>query len=114
MAQHIALDKKDEPRLFSVIENNKERLFNVGELLKDFSKMDFQLNSKKTLKVQKLSSEYVEKPDAELALMIGNFTLQQDVGEEDQWLTVDIPFEVHLTISKRTAKVLIKNIFWVV
>ena len=105
MAQHIKLSESDEPKVFKTLERLKFKITEFGKTHKGFERGEVE-----KLKVMKLSPEYVEHNN-DVAFMVGSFTLEQDL-EEDQWLAIDCSLEVHYKIVDKD--VFLKAVYWVV
>lgn len=110
MAGHLALSKLDEPKIFGIVEKIKLQVINLNPLIKDFYKFYVNLPDKrcKQLSLMKLSRDYVENPQSEVAYTIGKFSLKS-ITDEHSSLTQKISLEVHFDFIKKE----IKNIYWV-
>lgn len=119
MAGHYPLNKNEEPKLFKIVEGIKNKIALTAETIKDFGKfnvtegMQVIINGKKKNKefeVMKLSKDYVENPETELAVAFGPVDIES-ITDEHESLTHGISVEVHFTFENK--KVEIKDIFWV-
>jgi len=121
MAGHYPLNKNEEPKLFKIVESVKNKVFQIADHPNtlDFDKfnvtqgMQVILNGKKKnaeFKVMKLSKEYVENPETELAVAFGPVDIES-ITDEHESLTHGISVEVHFTFENK--KVEIKDIFWI-
>jgi hypothetical protein len=121
MAGHYPLKKEAEPKLFKIVESIKNKIFQEADHPNtlDFSKFNVTqgaqviINGKKKnaeFKVMKLSKDYVENPETELAVTFGPVDVES-IDDEHESLTHGIDVEVHFTFENK--KVEIKDIFWV-
>jgi hypothetical protein len=121
MAGHYPLRKEEEPKLFKIVDRVKNKIAFNTESIKDFEKfnvtegMQVIINGKKKNKefeVMKLSKDYVENPETELAFAFGPVDIES-ITDEHESLTHNISVEVHLILNKQRNAVAIKDIFWV-
>jgi len=121
MAGHYPLKKEEEPKLFKTVDRIKNKIAFTTESIKDFEKfnvtegMQVVINGKKKNKefeVMKLSKDYVENPETELAFAFGPVDIES-ITDEHESLTHGIFVEVHLILNKQRNAVAIKDIFWV-
>jgi len=121
MAGHYPLKEEEEPKLFKTVDRIKNKIAFTTESIKDFEKfnvtegMQVVINGKKKNKefeVMKLSKDYVENPETELAFAFGPVDIES-ITDEHESLTHGIFVEVHLILNKQRNAVAIKDIFWV-
>lgn len=110
MAGHYPLKKQDEPTLFKVVEAVKNDIVNAIANVQDFGTNTVCYKGK-FLTIKKLSKDYVENANNEVAVMVGKVNLKS-ITDEDKSLTHQINVEVHLIVNENKTE--IKNIFWVV
>ncbi len=117
MATHIPLHKKDEPKVFELIEKVKERVVALHPFRKDFTKFRIAAIPGKYIDCVKLSEDYAEYSEevsgkkANAAYQIGKLSLES-ITDEHPSLTQNISLEVHFDIDYNKVKLV--NIFWVV
>jgi len=109
MAGHFPLSKFDEPKIFELVEKIKNRVVALNDYRRDFTKFRIAI-PKKYFECMKLPKDYVEKPECEVAYVIGKFSLVS-ITDEHPSITKNISLEVHFDISEKEVKIV--NIFWV-
>jgi hypothetical protein len=109
MAGHYPLKKTEEPTLFNIVESIKGKIALVIKSMGDFSKFTTMYKGS-PLYVMKLSKDYVESPETEIAFTLGKVNLKS-LSDQHKSLTHQINVEVHLSL--KDSKVEVKNIFWV-
>lgn len=109
MAGHYPLKRESEPVLFNMVEAIKGKVALLTKPMGDFSKFTTMYKGD-PLYVMKLSKDYVENPESEIAFTLGDVNLES-ITDEDESLTHGIDVEVHLSLKNE--KVEIKDIFWV-
>ena len=109
MAGHFPLNSHEEPKVFALAEDIKHKIVKQGRELKDFTKFVVRTPGKH-FKAMKLSLDYVENPEKEIAFNVGKFSLVS-FEDEHKSLTQNISLEIHFDISGKAPR--IKNIYWV-
>jgi hypothetical protein len=109
MAGHYPLKKEEEVKLFGVVDKLKNKIISIAKhpSQKDFSEFFVSLGIEE-FKVMKLSKDYVENPETELAVKFGKVHVES-ITDQHESLTRFIDVEVHFTIKNKE----IKDIFWV-
>jgi hypothetical protein len=102
MAGHYKLTRQAEPEIFNILEYLAEQgiVFHADDM------QDFEIDEFREYKIRRLPSDYVEDRINQVALMVGNFTLQS-ITDEHPTLTTDIMLEVHFMNRS------VVNVFWV-
>jgi hypothetical protein len=109
MAGHYPLPRNEEQKLFSLVDSLLTKIVGSGSVLRPFSVFLIK-QGKKEYRITKLSPDYVENAENEIAYLVGPVSIES-ITDEHPSLTKDIQVEVH--ISKKGKKPSVTNIFWV-
>ena len=92
MGQHIRLEPIKEPKIFTEVKALGKKICGV-ELGKGFF-VEFRKYSALGKQIMRLSDEYKMHDEDDSVFNIGEFTLEEDWGE-DKWLTENTQLECH-------------------
>lgn len=107
MAGHFPLSKYSEPKIFNAVTLMRGKIVSLCNLLKDFEKTKFPFRGI-NYELMKLSKDYCELPDNQIACMLGKFSLEDDM-EQHESIVKDISLECHF--DKHTKELI--AIYWV-
>ena len=110
MAGHYPLSPDREPKIFEKVTSMRKKVISMCRLLGNFNKGQFSFKGI-NYEVMKLSNDYCELPESQIACSLGNFSLQDEemIAEQHESIIKNISLECHF--DKRTGDLI--AIYWV-